>query len=164
MVSRFEISKKFLGFSNDAWKRVIFSDEASFELVPTRKYETIYRRNGTAFESKHLVPTVKFGGGKIMVWGCISQKGVGNLIFVTGNIDSAKYINILANNLKDSADKMGLSPYIFQQDSAPCHTSKMTREFFEREGIELLEWASQSPDLNPIEHIWAYIKLKLKEF
>ncbi len=28
----------------------------------------------------------------------------------------------------------------------------------------MLEWASQSPDLNLIEHIWAYIKLKLKEF
>ncbi len=161
---RYEISKKFLAISNETWRTVIFTDEASFEMFPTRKRQTIYRRPGTAFETKNLVPSVKFGGGKVMVWRCVSHKGVGNLVFVDGKINSGKYINILANNLKDSASKMNLSSYIFQQDSAPCHKSKTTMDYFEAEEIALLDWAPQSPDLNPIEHVWAYIKLKLRDF
>jgi len=152
MLSRFKLAESFLGVSKNEWKKVIFSDEASFELFPTRKHETIYRKNGTAFEKKNLVPTVKHDGGKLMIWGCISYNEVGNLVFINGTMDSGKYINLLANNLKDSANKMGLDDFVFQQDGAPCHTSKATRSFLDKELIVLLEWAAQSPDLNPIEH------------
>lgn len=164
MIQRFHLSKIFLGFSNEHWKSVIFSDEASFELFPTKKHEIIYRKNGTAFLNKNLVPTVKFGGGKVMVWGCISYNGTGNLVFVDDKLDSGKYINLLANNLYASAEKMNLNTFIFQQDGAPCHTSKTTMKFFKDNKIVLLDWAAQSPDMNPIEHIWAYIKILLKDY
>ncbi len=68
MVSRFDLNKKFLGKPDKYWKRVIYSDESTYELFPTKKHETIYRRNGKAFESKNLVPSVKFGRGKVMGW------------------------------------------------------------------------------------------------
>ena len=158
MVCRKSLAGLFLGYSDDFWKSVIFSDECIFDVFPTKNHATVYRRNSTADEKRHIVSTKKHGGGRIMVWGCISYNGVGNLVFIDGNLNSAKYVNLLANHLDASACKMGLNDYTFQQDGAPCHTSGIVNEYFDRTGTRLLQWAAQSPDLNPIEHIWAYMK------
>ena len=96
-----------------------------------------------------------------MVWGCISYEGVGQIAFIDTTINSEVFINIIAKNLKASAAKMGLTDFYFQQDGARCHTSKVTMAYFEREEIKILPWAAQSPDLNPIEHVWQYMKVKL---
>ena len=53
---------------------------------------------------------------------------------------------------------------IFQQNNAPCHTAKIVKEWFSQHTLEVLEWPVRSPDLSPIEHIWADIdRLLVKE-
>lgn len=51
----------------------------------------------------------------------------------------------------------------FQQDGARAHQSKVTLSWLNSKNIELFPHPPYSPDLNPIEMVWAIIKQKLYE-
>ncbi|KFM60226.1 Transposable element Tcb1 transposase, partial [Stegodyphus mimosarum] len=70
---------------------------------------------------------LQFNMEEVMIWGCMASKGVGNLCFIDGNMTARTYIDVLRDNLPQSAIKLGISnSYYFQQDNDPKHTAGIT--------------------------------------
>ena len=101
-----------------------------------------------------------------MVWGCMGWNGVGRLAEVEGKMDAVQYVNILEENLLPSMEESGipLEDVIFQQDNDPKHTSNRAKNWMESQNITILDWSPQSPDLNPIEHLWYHLKMELNKY
>uniref|UniRef100_A0A3B1JZ19 Tc1-like transposase DDE domain-containing protein n=1 Tax=Astyanax mexicanus TaxID=7994 RepID=A0A3B1JZ19_ASTMX len=53
--------------------------------------------------------------------------------------------------------------FIFQQDLAPAHAAKSTKDWFTKKQLEVLAWPANSPDLNVIENLWAIVKRKIRD-
>ncbi|GFW75749.1 transposable element Tc1 transposase [Trichonephila clavipes] len=124
------------------------------EVNRKRRLEFAMKKNKTAPEPKNVLPTLKYGGGNVMVWGCVAHNGAGNLAFIDNKINALAYIYVLRRNLLDSAKKLIMeNVFIFQQDNDPKHTAIVTKTWLLYHNPRRLETPPQSPDLNPIENL-----------
>jgi hypothetical protein len=112
-------------------------------------------RDGCALTEHDVQGTVKFGGGCLMMWGCITSQGVGRARHIIDNMNPQLYTDILDNEFLQTLEYYGLEKeeIVFHQDNDPKHTSRIARRWLKDNEVNALEWAAQSPDLNPIEHL-----------
>jgi len=162
--------KKRLKFTNDHKKQGLrlletshFSDESKFNIFGSGGRHMVWQKKKKELESKNLIPTVKHGDGSVLVWGCMSAAGVGNLHFIEGIMNHVMYIDILKQNLRSSSIKMGMgNQFIFQQDNDPKHRARKAKEWLLYNTPKHLHSSPQSPDMNPIENLWSYLDVQIR--
>jgi hypothetical protein len=141
------------------WRRVIFSDESKFNLFGSDGLQYCWRRRGEGLDPCYTKKKVKHGGGKVMVWGCVTADGVGRLYRIDGKMDSKEYISILQEAYLGTLEDLHTNQqsFILQADHHPKHTLKATRAWLAENQIPTLNWPAASPDMNVIENLWAYL-------
>ncbi|KAK3536400.1 hypothetical protein QTP86_008888 [Hemibagrus guttatus] len=109
----------------DYWNHVLWSDETKINLFGSDGVKRVWRQPGEEYEDKCVLPTVKHGGGSVMVWGCMSAAGTGELQFIEGTMNANMYCDILKQSMIPSLWRLGRRA-VFQHDNDPKHTSKAT--------------------------------------
>lgn len=159
-LKRLAWAKKHKEWTKEDWTKVVFSDETHFEVHGIRSV-VVRRSVGEPVRVGHIQQAPKHPPKK-MFWGIFTANGPGRLVPVEGMMNSVKYQATLKTHLLPALREcFPNGDGIFQQDNAPCHVSKKTQCFFRTEKITVLEWPGNSPDINPIENLWAIMKRRI---
>jgi transposase len=143
----------------------MLSDEMMIVLKPDGKLK-VWRKAAEKWRPECLGYMRECQGStlELMVWGCVTYFGMGTLAFINGNVNSEKNINTLDNYLWPTVIKhYGVNRWIFQEDNAPTHKSRLCEAWKQENNIPILLWPAQSPDSNLIENVWLLLKTKLRE-
>lgn len=166
-LKRLRWAKKYINWTADDWKNVLFTDESKFELFGAKRRVYVRRREGERMMGQCISPTVKHGGGSIMVWGCFGNGQVGKLFKIEGKMKKEEYHNILVKHAIPSGLKVIGPSFYFQQDNDPKHTSKLCQDYLikkvKENKLRLLDHPPQSPDCNPIEFLWDEVDRKVRQ-
>jgi len=166
----YEWAKDHRHLTRNDFAFILFSDESLFKKNNDGHQKLIFRHQTKAekYAPQNVQGKKKGAGLSQMVWGCFIDAKLGPLVFIDRTVDKDTYIQVLAQNLLPFIDLLrenGIIHIIFQQDNASPHHAKATMDWLQvaakQHAFTLLEFPTNSPDLNPIENLWSILKAKL---
>jgi hypothetical protein len=132
------------------WENIWFSDEKKFNLDGPDGFAYYWH---DIRHKKRTFSKRQGGGSGVTIWAAISSKGKSLIMFIDGYMDSNQYQNILTNGLLPIYNQFE----IFQQDNARPHVSRASLQWLRDQQVNVIDWPSVSPDLNPIENVWGLL-------
>ncbi|GFX19306.1 transposable element Tcb2 transposase [Trichonephila clavipes] len=145
------------------WANVMFSDKSRFSLSSDSRGVTIWRERETRFEPKNITERDNFPSRGVIVRAGFMMDGRTDLhFFDTGSVTAQRYRDeVLEPYVPLFRGAVG-PDFIFMDDNAPCHRAVLIDDFLETENIQRMSWPANSPDLNPIEHVWDMLERKIE--
>lgn len=134
-------------------KKITFTDEKRFSLDGP---------DGTQFywcapNSEPKIYGKKTFSAGVMIWAGIGYNGTTDLHFCSSTMNSEYYQQVI----RECYMPFHQTDFVLMQDNATPHVSAATRSFLREHEIQVLDWAPNSPDCNPIENLWALLVGKI---
>jgi DDE superfamily endonuclease len=158
-----EFARRYAHWGVNQWKKVMFSDGSHFQQSFDNHSFHCRRAIGSyKLDPKFTRKRVKHPP-KIMAWGCFSWIGWTALESLEPKemMNGVRYRQVLDDKLEHAMGIHGTTHFL--QDGTPFHKSKLVTAWFrEHPNIQLNKWPGNSPNLNPIENVWSWMKTQLK--
>jgi hypothetical protein len=156
--TRLQWCRKHRTLTSDGWSKILFTDEVRIGLRYDGRVK-VWRCKGERFSPECTTSTITIRSS-IMYWGFISANGTGQLIRCTNRMSAQEYIKVM-----EEVSIFTLSSFsmIYMDDNAPIHRAAIVQKWKVDNGVQSMEWPPYSPDLNPIENVWAQLKENLNK-
>ncbi|CAG2213127.1 unnamed protein product [Mytilus edulis] len=142
--------------NRETFDNVIFTDETTVKIQSSTRYS--FRKEGEETQAKGK-PKHPY---QVHVWGGISRQGPTGLYIFTGIMDSVFYQEILNEQLLPFIQEKYPNGHRLVQDNDPKHVSRSTKQWMQDNNVNHWVTPPESPDLNPIENIWAALKFHIR--
>lgn len=159
---RLAFCRQYRDWTEADWANVMYSDESTFRCIRSIKSKVRRPSGSNRFDPRYTSLSVKHPDS-VMIWGCFSGNGGrGGMYPMPKNVtmNAERYEGVLQGHLLFWMDNFRCTHFL--QDGAPCHASKRIKGFLAEQSFEVIDWPGNSPDLNPIENLWNFMKGKLK--
>ena len=163
--SRIKWANTHLRWNENQWSNVLFTDESSFSLAGSPGKLFCYRRKNERYIEETTVEYLNRGYGYVNVWGGIIGNRQTPLIRLDRTLNGQSYIedilqSVVVPFIRDEQQEYNRN-VIFQQDNSPVHKSNAVKNYLHEQSVSVLPWPAVSPDMNPIENVWAVLGKKV---
>lgn len=154
-VMRLNFARQYLDYD---FNEVLFLDEKVFTSATDGRL-SLWRVNHSRYAEGNVLPNRRSGRISVGFWGWMGASGPGELVEISGRLNSLCYKNILEQVLIPTANvAYGHRPIEFIQDNSSIHNSRIVQDWIrDQTDLRLIKMPPKSPDINPIENLWGLI-------